>query len=282
MTPTALLALVAGALAAAGITDAAAVIAVGRRDPARRPRGPRLPARAVASLARLGRRLGAPSPPRDLARRIAAAGAPLGLGVSDVMAIKGAAGGVALLASVPLAAALPGRLPLLAAVALPIGAFLGPDILLARRARARGRAMELELPDLLDLLRVSVQAGMPLAGALGAVGARHHGVLAREWRATAGELELGAPRAEAMRHLVRRCPLPGITVLVAALERAERHGAPLSETLAAQAREAREARARRLREQAAKAAPKIQLVVALLLVPSAMLLVAAALLASLG
>ena len=84
-----------------------------------------------------------------------------------------------------------------------------------------------------------------------------------------------------MQRLVRRCPLPGMAVLVAALERAERHGAPLSETLAAQAREAREARARHLREQAAKAAPKIQLVVALLLVPSVMLLVAAALLASL-
>ncbi|MDQ6749260.1 MAG: type II secretion system F family protein, partial [Actinomycetota bacterium] len=220
--------------------------------------------------------------PRDLARRIEAAGPPLGLSVGDLMAVKGAAGGVALVAGAPLAAALPGRLPVLAALVLPLAAFLAPDVLLGRRARARGRAMELELPDLLDLLRVSAQAGMPLAGALGAVGARHHGTLAREWRVTAGELELGAPRSEAMQRLVRRCPLTGMAVLVAALERAERHGAPLADTLAAQSREAREARARRLREQAAKAAPKIQLVVALLLVPSAMLLVAAALLASLG
>jgi tight adherence protein C len=274
------LALLAGAVAAAGIVDAAGVIASRRRD--RVTRGRRWPARAVASLARLGRRLGAPSPPRDLAGRIEAAGAPLGLGAGDVMAVKGAAGGIALVAGAPLAAALPGRLPLLAALAMPVAAFLGPDVLLGRRTRARGRAMELELPDLLDLLRVSVQAGMPLAGALGAVGARHHGVLAREWLKTAGELELGAPREQAMQGLVRRCPLPGMAVLVAALERSQRHGAPLSDTLAAQAREAREARARRLREQAAKAAPKIQLVVALLLVPSAMLLVAAALLSSLG
>ena len=73
-----------------------------------------------------------------------------------------------------------------------------------------------------------------------------------------------------------------MAALSAALERAERHGAPLAETLAAQAAEARAAHARRLHEQAAKAAPKIQLVVALLLVPSVMLLVAAALVASLG
>ena len=278
MSAAALLALLAGALAAAGIADVAGELALRRRE--RRECGPRWAKRAVASLARLGRRLGAPSPPRDLGRRIEAAGTPLGLTVADVMAVKGAAGGVGLLAGAPLAAALPGRLPLLAALAVPVAAFVVPDVLLARRARARGRAMELELPDLLDLLRVSVQAGMPLAGALGAVGARHHGHLAREWRATAGELDLGTPGEEAMQQLVRRCPLTGMAVLVAALERAERHGAPLADTLAAQAREAREARARHLREHAAKAAPKIQLVVALLLVPSVMLLVAAALLAS--
>jgi hypothetical protein len=75
--------------------------------------------------------------------------------------------------------------------------------------------------------------------------------------------------------LVVRCPVPAISTLVAALRRADRHGAPLSDTLAAQAAEARAAHARRLHEQAARAAPKIQLVVALMLVPSAMLLVAA-------
>ena len=65
--------------------------------------------------------------------------------------------------------------------------------------------------------------------------------------------------------------------LVTALDRARRHGAPLAETLAAQARDARAALARRIREDAARAGPKIQLVVALLLVPSVLLLVAAAL-----
>src|SRR5207244_13553291 len=107
------------------------------------------------------------------------------------------------------------------------------------------------------------------------------GPLAREWRAAAAELELGVPRVDAMRQLVRRCPVAGMATLAAAIERAERHGAPLAGTLAAQTHEARTARSRRIREQAAKAAPKLQLVVALLLVPSVMLLVAAALVASL-
>jgi tight adherence protein C len=68
---------------------------------------------------------------------------------------------------------------------------------------------------------------------------------------------------------------------VAALNRAARHGAPLADTLAGQARAARFALARRIREDAARAGPKIQLVVALLLVPSVLLLVAAALAAAL-
>jgi tight adherence protein C len=78
-----------------------------------------------------------------------------------------------------------------------------------------------------------------------------------------------------------RAPLPELQALVAALQRARRHGTPLADTLAAQARDARFALARHAREQAARAGPKIQLVVALLLVPSVLLLVAAALLAAL-
>jgi tight adherence protein C len=88
---------------------------------------------------------------------------------------------------------------------------------------------------------------------------------------------LGVPLERALAGLADRAPLPEVRALIAALERARRHGAPLAETLAAQARDARFALARRIREEAARAGPKIQLVVALLLVPSVLLLVAAAL-----
>ena len=97
----------------------------------------------------------------------------------------------------------------------------------------------------------------------------------------AREVTLGVPLDHALQGLVRRAPLPEVRALVAAVARARRHGAPLSETLAAQSRDARVALARRAREEAARAGPKIQLVVALLLVPSVLLLVAAALVAAL-
>ena len=87
--------------------------------------------------------------------------------------------------------------------------------------------------------------------------------------------------AAVLEELERRCPARGIPPLTAALRRADRHGAPLAPTLAAQAAEARARRAQAATEAAARAAPQIQLVVALLLVPAVMLLVAAALLPAL-
>ena len=231
--------------------------------------------RLLTLLARLGRRLGVPGAPGDLAALVAAAGAPLGLEAADVMAVKGAGALVGGLAGLPAAAAAPGRLGVVALLAAPAAGFLVPDAWLRRRARARAAAMARELPDVLDLLRVAVEAGLPVSRALADVGRRHPGALAAELRAAAGAIELGVPRADVLRAVPRRAPLPAVGALVAAIERSERHGAPLSPALAALATESRADASRVLAERAARAAPKLQLAVALLLVPAVLLLVAA-------
>src|SRR4029079_5397453 len=87
---------------------------------------------------------------------------------------------------------------------------------------------------------------------------------------------LGESAEHTLDQLEARCPATGIPQLTAALRRAARHGAPLGTTLKAQAAEARSLRATHRSELAARAAPKIQLVVALLLVPAVLLLVGAA------
>lgn len=275
MSPAVLFAFLSALAATAGCYELAAAGVQGRS-----PNRGRLAA-ALAVLARLGRRAGAPAAPADLRFRLAAAGSPLGLGAGDLMAVKAGAGLVAALGAVPVAASLPGRLGLVALVAGPAGAFLVPDLWLARRARRRRATMALELPDVLDLLRVAVDAGLPVVRALDEVGRRCRGVLAAELRTCAGAIGLGVPREGALLALERRCPLEAVGVLVAAIERADRHGAPLGESLAALAADARADRARAVRDRAARAAPKIQLVVALLLVPAVLLLVAAALLSAL-
>ena len=168
LTPALALALLAAFAAAGGVLDLAAVLGEARASgpAAARRRWAAGAAGAVGALKRIGARLGVPAAPASLADRIEAAGRPLNLGVADVMAVKGGGALVALVGGAPVAAALPGRLPLLAALAFPATGFLAPDLLLARSARRRGRAMGEELPDLLDLLRVAVQAGLPLGRAI--------------------------------------------------------------------------------------------------------------------
>jgi tight adherence protein C len=169
-------------------------------------------------------------------------------------------------------------------IVLGIGAaagWLAPDLWLRRRARARMRVMEAELPDVLDLLRVAVEAGLPASRAPAEVSRHHPGLLARELGRAASEHALGVPREESLRALARRAPLPGVRAVVAAIRRADRHGAPLGPALGALATQARSDRARAAREAAARAAPKVQLAVAALLVPGAMLLIASALLGAL-
>jgi tight adherence protein C len=197
------------------------------------------------------------------------------------MAAKLAAAVVGGLAGALVAGVAPGRLGLLVTVAAPGAGFLAPDLWLARRAREREQAVRRVLPAMLDLLRVTVEAGVSLPAALSEVGGRSSGPLASEWRAVGREVELGVPLGVALDALTERLPQSEVRALCAALERARRHGAPLGRTLAGQARDTRVALRRHVQEEAAKAGPKIQLVVALLLVPSVLLMVAAALAAAL-
>jgi tight adherence protein C len=90
-------------------------------------------------------------------------------------------------------------------------------------------------------------------------------------------MALGEPRDRALGVLLERCPVDGVAALASAIGRSDRHGAPLAPALADLAAEARAQQARELRDGAARAAPKIQLVVALVLVPAVMLLIAAVL-----
>ena len=272
MTPAALLAAAAAVLLTYGAADVLSLRAARRR--ARPPRA----ARAVALLGRLGRGAGL-RPPQTLAARIRAAG--LELPVADVMAVKAGAAAAGFAAGAVLATRAPGRLGPVLLLAAPAAAFLAPDAWLRRRARSRGRAIEAELADVLDLLRVAVAAGLAPRRALAEVGRRHPGLLAGELRRAARRAGLGVPAGAAIEELQQRAPAAGIPALAAALSRAGRHGAPLAPTLAAQAQEARARGAQRQAEAAARAAPQIQLVVALLLVPAVMLLVAAALLPAL-
>jgi tight adherence protein C len=273
VTPAPALAAVAAALVAIAVGELAAVR--GERRATRRGA-----ARAAAALlARLARRPGRP-PGRDLQARLDAAG--VAVATADCAALRAVAAVAGLLLALPLAASAPGRGGVLLLLAGPGAGHLAPGAWLARRTRVRARRVERELADVLDLLRVAVAAGLPPLRALGEVGRRHGGLLAGELARAAARRALGVPAATVITELERRAPGEGVAALAAALRRADRHGAPLAAALAAQARDARSRAAARTTEAAARAAPRIQLVVALLLVPSVLALVAAALLPAVG
>lgn len=270
----------------AGLAAGAAAVAAGELLLALRARAAARPPRArdargplVELLTAIGARLrpGGAVPGRGAAARLAGAGAPLRLTPGDLAALQAGAALLGLGLAAVWSSALPGRLGLAALVAAPLAGFWLPEVLLARRTAKRRRVLEREVADVLDLLRVAVGAGLAPDRALRDVGAHRGGLLGGEIARAAARIELGVPRADAFAELAARCPTEPVAALVAALGRADRHGAPLDEALAALAEQARADRARAAQEAGARAAPKIQLVVALLLVPAVMLLVAASL-----
>ena len=229
-------------------------------------------------------RIAAPAAPGHLAELIAAAGAPGAYSEREVMGAKLGLAGVGLLLALALAAgsALPSRLSALVVVAAPVTCFMLPDLMLRRRASQRKRLLQRELPTITDRILLAVRAGLPLGRALAGAAEHGHGPLAEEFALADVRVRLGCSRADSLAQLESRCPLAEVVALVAAIARADRHGAPLEPILTALARGARADSQRMISERAQSAAPKIQLIVALLLVPAAICCVAAGMIASLG
>jgi tight adherence protein C len=190
-----------------------------------------------------------------------------------------AAGGVVGLAASPVA---PGRTGLLVLIAMPAAGFLLPDVLAERRERRRQRRLVAALPDALDLLAVSAGSGRGPAAGIEQLARAGEGPLAEELRLTVAELSCGVPLGAALESLRRRVPGSELATLVAAIERSRRFGSPLADQLRRQATSLRRDSRRAVEERAARAAPKIQLVVALVLVPSVLLMITAGLIANAG
>jgi tight adherence protein C len=217
-----------------------------------------------------------------LPERLRRSGLESRLPLAAVLAAKlagAACGGLVGLAAAPAA---PGRTALLVAFGMPAAGFLLPDALLEREARRRQRRLLAALPDALDLLAVSAGSGRGPAAGLEQLARAGEGPLAEELRLTVTELSCGMPLGAALQSLRARVPGSELATLVASIERSRRFGSPLADQLRRQAGTLRRDSRRAVEERAARAAPKIQLVVALVLVPSVLLMIAAGLIANAG
>jgi tight adherence protein C len=198
--------------------------------------------------------------------------------------LAGKLGGAALgaICGVAAAPAAPGRLGFVVMLALPAAGFVAPEALLERAARRRAARLRSALPDALDLLAVGTAAGRSPQRVLGEISsaATPGEPLAAELAVAVADIECGSTQRDAIARLRDRVPGAGLGALAAALERSRRFGSPLADQLHDQAASMRRDARRRIEERAARAAPKIQLVVALVLVPSVLLVIVAGLVAN--
>lgn len=224
------------------------------------------------SLDEAAARLGLPA-------RIARAGLAGRLAPAAVVAAKVVGAALGAMTATVAAPALPGRLAVPAAALLLAAGFLAPDAALEHVARRRRARLVAALPDALDMLAVATASGRDPAATFAEVAAGTSGPLAAELGSAVAAIECGVPPREALAAVRARVGGAEIGALAAALERSRTYGSPLADRLHEQATALRRDARRRIEERAARAAPKIQLVVALVLVPSVLLVILAAIVA---
>lgn len=144
---------------------------------------------------------------------------------------------------------------------------------LAGARRRRQEQIDTDLPDFLDVLAVTVGAGIGFRSALERVSTRFSGPLRDELTLTLHQLDVGVPRRQAFTQLRDRCETDAMSSFVSALLQAEELGAPLGETLTSIARDSRREAAQAARQRAARMNPRVTLVVSIILVPPTLLLI---------
>ncbi|MFL5646709.1 MAG: type II secretion system F family protein, partial [Chloroflexota bacterium] len=135
--------------------------------------------------------------------------------------------------------------------------YIAPEFWLGRKVKARQKAILLMIPDALDLLTISVRAGLGFDAALGKVVEKLQGPLSDEFRRALAEVRVGKARRDALRDIVPRTDVAPLTNFIGAIIQAEQLGVSISKVLQVQSEQLRIERRQRAEEQAAKAPIKM-------------------------
>jgi tight adherence protein C len=165
----------------------------------------------------------------------------------------GLVAGAALFGGAGAAAGVPGGLEAFLAVFGLVAGFMAPDIVLGQRADQRQNALRRTLPEALDLMAITVQAGVGLEQAVAVVTERLKGPLGEEFNRFLNEVQLGFSRREALQNLRERNDCPELSTFILSMLQADALGIAVGEVLKTQATEIRAKRRQRARERAAKA-----------------------------
>jgi tight adherence protein C len=210
-------------------------------------------------LSKFVQRITSPTKTNRTEKRLAMAGNPADLKTSDFLGLKAVVAlGVAGVMFV-LLGLLAGNVPFgfIAGAGAGVIGFLAPEFWLSRRIKRRRKEILIAVPDTLDLLTISVKAGLGFDAALGKVVEKMKGPLPDEFRRALAEIRVGKTRREALRDIVARTDVPALTNFVSAIIQAEQLGVSISKVLQVQSEQLRIERRQRAEESAAKAPIKM-------------------------
>ena len=220
----------------------------------------------VARLSRAGGRLSSASSTETAERRLALAGNPGDLRLTDWMGVKMLVGlGTGAFLFVMLGVVAGGGIASVGDLVKPfffglIGFFMGylmPELWLGRKIKSRQKVILKMIPDALDLLTISVRAGLGFDAALAKVVEKLPGPLTDEFRRALAEVRVGKARREALRDMIPRTNVQPLSNFIGAIIQAETLGVSISKVLQVQSEQLRIERRQRAEEMAAKAPIKM-------------------------
>lgn len=143
-----------------------------------------------------------------------------------------------------------------------------PFLVLNSIIKKRQKSIARQLPEVLDLLSVSVQAGLSFDGSVRRIIERMTGPLIDEFKRVYQDVQMGSPRARALQAMARRCDVDDVYLFITAVVQAERLGTSMGRTLTNQADNMRERRKQRAKAEALKAPVKIVFPLVLFIFPA--------------
>lgn len=151
--------------------------------------------------------------------------------------------------------------------------FLGPSFWLKSKITKRNEEIARTLPDILDLIMVSVEAGLGFDAAIMKVVEKQKGVLAEEFNVVLQEIKMGKPRRDSLRDMAKKNNIEDLSNAIAAIVQADQLGISIGSVLRNQSNQIRQKRKQRAQEQAQKAPVKIMIPLVFFIFPSLFIII---------
>jgi tight adherence protein C len=236
--------------------------------------GDRVIAPALRAVARFVLRL-SPRTTRDsIGQRILSAGLANSITPDQLLAAKGLLTIGGLIFGIVVGSALHnGETAVILTLGLALLGLIGPDFFVNSRITQRREQVQAALPDALDLLAVSVEAGLAFDGAVAKLTEYMDGPLVEEFSLTLNEMRIGESRAEALRRMAARVDCAELSSFVRAIVQADNLGTSIGQILRVQAGDARIRRQLAAEEKAMKAPIKMLIPTAVFILPATFVIV---------